>query len=177
MDNRARPAPIRYPGFVNIGPNLSGCTNRRPDPTHSVGPRLEWRAPGILGPLLQTRECASLLPIWPAEVENSGSIAHTLSVAGTRMGENRKGLVVMHMRRDETRPMAVSSRARRDRGQSRIVWKRLETSHERLETFILIATKEKREKKKMFSLPDPHQLQLPLDPLSIDTCLRLFFLL
>jgi hypothetical protein len=52
LHNRARAAPIRYPGFVNIGPNLSGCTNRRPDLTHSVGPRLDWRAPGLLGLLI-----------------------------------------------------------------------------------------------------------------------------
>jgi hypothetical protein len=38
LDNRAPAAPIRYPGFENIGPNLSGCTNCRPDLTHSVGP-------------------------------------------------------------------------------------------------------------------------------------------
>ncbi|KAA8892602.1 hypothetical protein FN846DRAFT_915143 [Sphaerosporella brunnea] len=49
--NWARAAPIRYPGFVNIDPNPSGCTNRRPDLTQSVGPRLDWRAPGLLGPL------------------------------------------------------------------------------------------------------------------------------
>jgi hypothetical protein len=39
LDNRARAAPIRYPGFENIVPNLSGCMNCRPDLTHSVGPR------------------------------------------------------------------------------------------------------------------------------------------
>ncbi|KAA8892739.1 hypothetical protein FN846DRAFT_896592 [Sphaerosporella brunnea] len=51
MDNRARAAPIRHPGFLPIGPNLSGYTNGRPALTHSVGPRLDWRAPGLLGPL------------------------------------------------------------------------------------------------------------------------------
>ncbi|KAA8893061.1 hypothetical protein FN846DRAFT_896308 [Sphaerosporella brunnea] len=51
LDRRARAAPIRYLGSVNLGPNLSGCTNRWPDLTHSVGPRLDWRAPGLLGPL------------------------------------------------------------------------------------------------------------------------------
>ncbi|KAA8900064.1 hypothetical protein FN846DRAFT_909405 [Sphaerosporella brunnea] len=52
LDNRSRAAPIRYPGFVNVSANLSGCTNCRPDLTYSVGPRWDWQAPGLLGPLV-----------------------------------------------------------------------------------------------------------------------------
>jgi hypothetical protein len=50
LDNRARAAPIRYPGFENIGPNLSGCTNCRPDLTHSVGPRWTGGRPDYWDP-------------------------------------------------------------------------------------------------------------------------------
>jgi hypothetical protein len=50
LDNRARAAPIRYPGFENIGPNLSGCTNCRPDQTHSVGPRWTGGRPDYWDP-------------------------------------------------------------------------------------------------------------------------------
>jgi hypothetical protein len=50
LDNRARAAPIRCPGFENISPNLSGCTNCRPDLTHSVGPRWTGGRPDYWDP-------------------------------------------------------------------------------------------------------------------------------
>jgi hypothetical protein len=52
---RRRAAPIRYPGFAHLGPNLPGMANRRPDLTRCAGPCMTRGPAGLLTALVVRR--------------------------------------------------------------------------------------------------------------------------